>query len=65
MKRGKILIVSSIIFSQMLFGANILQNSSFEKPLSTAIPNNIGIVNTENSWIKYENSGGKGKVEII
>lgn len=65
MKRGKVLIVSSIIFSQMLFGANILQNSSFEKPLSTAIPNNIGIVNTENSWIKYENSGGKGKVEII
>lgn len=57
--------IISLLFSQLVLGANILQNPSFEKPLSKAIPNNIGTVNTEGSWIKYENSGGIGDIEII
>ncbi|MGL4654039.1 family 16 glycosylhydrolase [Cetobacterium sp. ZOR0034] len=65
MKIGKVTLVVSMLFSQMVFGANLLKNSSFEKPLSSVVPNNMGVVNTENSWIKYENSSGEGSVEIV
>ena len=44
----------------MNFFCIAFKNSSFESPLSRAIPNNMGMVNTENSWIKHENSGGAG-----
>lgn len=65
MKMGKKVLIASLLLSQMALGENLLKNSSFESPLSKAIPNNMGIVNTENSWIKYENSGGIGDVQIL
>ena len=65
MRLKKAAIIMSIFFSQMALGANLLQNPSFEKPLSNAIPNNMGMVNTENSWIKHENSGGAGDIKIV
>lgn len=43
---------------------NILSNSSFENDFSTNIPNEIGIVNTESSWIFYTNSGAEGSYDI-
>ena len=65
MKMGKKVLIASLLLSQMAFGENLLKNSSFESPLSRAIPNNIGMVNTENSWIKHENSGGAGDIKIV
>ena len=65
MKMGKKVLIASLLLSQMAFGENLLKNSSFESPLSNAIPNNMGMVNTENSWIKHENSGGAGDIKIV
>ncbi|WP_300343125.1 glycoside hydrolase family 16 protein [Fusobacterium sp.] len=54
------IMLSSIVFSQ-----NLLFNSKFESELSQAIPNIKGTVDTQKSWIKHENGGGKGKIEIV
>lgn len=59
-----IFLATGILLSQAILAMNIIQNPSFDKPLSSAEPNTLGIVNTQGSWIKYENSGGKGNVEI-
>lgn len=64
MKRKSFILIMIIIFSQIILGMNILENSSFNLPLSNNIPDTQGMVNTENSWVKFENSGGKGNVEI-
>lgn len=60
----KIISFFMLIFSISIFAENILLNGSFTKPLSEAIPDIKGCVNTEASWIKFENGGGKGKIEI-
>lgn len=60
----KIIWFFMLILSNYIFAENILLNGNFEKPLSNEVPDIKGIVNTENSWIKYENGGGKGKIEI-
>lgn len=39
---------------------NMLSNEKFKDALSTAIPDNNGIVNTENNWIFFTNSGAEG-----
>ena len=64
MKRKSFILIMIIIFSQIILGMNILENSSFDLPLSNNVPDTQGMVNTENSWVKFENSGGKGNVEI-
>ncbi|MCG8569677.1 MAG: carbohydrate binding domain-containing protein [Spirochaetes bacterium] len=42
---------------------NIIKNSSFRQPLSTNIPDSSGVVDTEDSWIFFTNSGGAGVAE--
>lgn len=60
----KFIYLFMVIISSTIFAKNILLNGNFKKPLSQAVPDIKGSVDTENSWIKYENGGGKGKVEI-
>ena len=50
MKRKSFILIMIIIFSQIILGMNILENSSFDLPLSNNIPDTQGMVNTENSW---------------
>lgn len=49
MKRKSFILIMIIIFSQIILGMNILENSSFDLPLSNNIPDTQGMVNTENS----------------
>ncbi|HSN66630.1 MAG TPA: family 16 glycosylhydrolase, partial [Fusibacter sp.] len=45
------------------FENNMLFNSKFKTALSTAVPNDQGIVDTEKSWIFFTNSGAEGYYE--
>ena len=42
---------------------NMLFNETFKNTLSLAVPNDQGVVNTENNWIFFKNSGANGAYE--
>ncbi len=44
--------------------ANMLHNSDFKAPLSKAVPNKDGSVNTQGSWVFYPNHGGAGNCKL-
>ena len=73
MKLSQLLIIALVLTSLVGFSVqskpldpsekNMLSNEKFKTELSQAIPDDQGIVNTENNWIFFTNSGAEGTYE--
>lgn len=52
------------LVSTAAYADNLIHNTSFAQPLSKAVPNADGVVNTQDSWIVFFNNGGSGDIQV-